>query len=121
MWLLTLEEECRLVGDQITGEILRCVHQTGDDGATQIGALQQIEEGRRPAHLRFDLDGSLDHGEGLLGLLSILAAEALDGAKRFCFAAAADEPPGRLGGEENEDEEWCLNELICGYTSLAVG
>lgn len=109
---LTLEEECRLIGNQVTGEILRGVHQTGDDCAAEVSALEQIEESRCSAHLGFDLNGSLNHGEGLLGLLLVFAAEALDGAKGFGFAAVANEPPGRLGSEENENQEGRLHQLV---------
>lgn len=91
---LTLEEVCRLVRNQITSEILRCIHQTGDDRAAQIGALEQIKEGRRSTHLGFDLNSSLNHGEGLLGLVWVFAAEALDGAEGLGFATTANQPPG---------------------------
>jgi hypothetical protein len=109
---LTLEEECGLVGNQVTGKILRCVHQAGDDCAAEIGTLEKIEEGGGSAHLGFDLDGTLHHGEGLLGLVWVLVAETFDGAESFRLASAADEPPGRFGGEEDEDQEGGLDQLV---------
>lgn len=60
---LTFEEESCLVGNQVTGEVLRRVHQVGDDRSPQIGALHKVEEGRGAAHLSFDLHGSLHHGK----------------------------------------------------------
>lgn len=38
--LLTLKEECGLVGDEVSSKILRCVHQAGDGCSSQIGALE---------------------------------------------------------------------------------
>ena len=37
-----LEEERGLVGDEVSGEILRCVDQAGDDRAAEIGALPEV-------------------------------------------------------------------------------
>jgi hypothetical protein len=75
---LTLKEESCLVGNQITGKVLRRVHQAGDDSSPQIGAFEKVEEGRGSTHLRLDLNGSLDHGKFLLSILFRFAAEALD-------------------------------------------
>jgi hypothetical protein len=111
---LTLEEECGLVGNQVTGEILRCVHQAGDDCAAEISAFEKIEEGRGSTHLGFNLDGTLHHGEGLLGLVRVFVAEALNGTKGFCLASAADEPPGRFGGEEDQNQERGLDKSVWG-------
>jgi hypothetical protein len=44
----------------------------------------------------------------LLGVV----AEAFDGSEGFFFATAADEPPWRLGSEEEEDEEGELCGLV---------
>jgi hypothetical protein len=65
---LTLEEECGLVGDEVTGEVLRGVHQTSDGCAPKICALEQVKQGRSAAQLSLDLDGALNHGE----LLSVV-------------------------------------------------
>lgn len=109
--LLTLEEKGCLVGDQVTGEVLRRIHQTGDDCAAQICAFEKVEEGGGTAVLSFDLDGSLDHCEGLLDSVWVFAAKALDGLESFGLAAAADEPPGGLGGEKYENKKRGLEGL----------
>ena len=61
--LLTLEEVSRLVGNQVTGKVLRRVDQAGDDGSSYIGALEKVEESWGTAHLSFDLNGSFYHGK----------------------------------------------------------
>lgn len=101
---LTLEEESCLVSNQVTRKVLRCVDQAGDDGSSQVSSLEQVKKGRRSSHLSLDLDGSLHHGQGLLGCL-IFVTETLDGAESILLAPAADEPPWRLGGQETEDQE----------------
>jgi hypothetical protein len=40
---LTLEEECGLVGDEVTGEVLRGVHQASDGCAPQVRTLEQVK------------------------------------------------------------------------------
>ena len=37
-----LEEEGGLVGDEVSGEVLRCVDQAGDDSTAKIGALPEV-------------------------------------------------------------------------------
>jgi hypothetical protein len=101
----TLEEESGLVGDQVSGKVLRCVDQAGDYCAAEIGALPEVQERSGTADVRLNLDRTLDHRECLVGTLLGVVAEAFDGSQGFVFAAAADEPPRRLGGEEEEDEE----------------
>lgn len=90
-----LKEESSLVGNQVTGEVLRGVHQASDGGTSEVDALEQVEKGGRAAQLRLNLDGTLDHSIFLLVLLnsSIRRTKALDGAKCLVLAAAADEPP----------------------------
>jgi hypothetical protein len=39
-----LKEESGLVGDQVSGKVLRCVDQAGDDCAAEIDALPEIQE-----------------------------------------------------------------------------
>ena len=105
MHVLTLKEEGCLVGNQVTGEILRRVHQAGDDCAAQIGTLEEVEKRGVTTQLGFDLDGSLHHGKGLVRFLFRLGTEALDGLEGLVLAAVTDEPPGRLGAEEDENQE----------------
>ena len=114
-----LEEEGGLVGDQVSGEVLRCVDQAGDDRAAEIGALPEVQERSGAADVCFDLDRALDHGECFVGALLGVVAEAFDGSQSFFFAAAANEPPWRFGGEEEEDEEGNLWRLVWYESGLA--
>jgi len=107
-----LEEEGGLVGDQVSGKVLRRVDQAGDDCAAKIGALPEIQERSGAADVCLDLDRALDHGECFVGALLGVVAEAFDGSQGFFFAAAADEPPWRFGGEEEEDKEGELVQLV---------
>ena len=68
MAILTLKEERGLVGDEITGEVLRGVHQTRDGCAPEVGTLEQVKQARSATQLGLNLDCALDHGE----LLSVV-------------------------------------------------
>ena len=46
---LTFEEEGRLIRDQIAREVLRCIDKADDDSSSQVGAFEQIEQGRGTA------------------------------------------------------------------------
>jgi len=109
--LLTLEEEGRLISNQVTGEILRRVHEADDEGSSQVGALEEIEKGRCPAQLSFNFDGSFNHSKCILITLYGFTTQALDGAKSFLFASAANEPPRGLGSEEDDYQKWGLEEV----------
>ena len=61
--ILTLEEECGLVRNEVTGKVLRGVHQASDGRAPKICALEQVKQARSSAQLGLDLDCALDHGE----------------------------------------------------------
>lgn len=60
---------------------------------------------------------SLDHGVRLLDLVWVFAAEALDGLEGLFLAAAANEPPGGLGGEKDEDKKRGLEKLASSVES----
>lgn len=102
-----LEEEGGLVGDQVTGEVLRGVHQAGDGGTSEIDTLEEVEECGGAADVGLDLNGTLDHCELALGLAggAVGGAETLDGAEGFLLAAAADEPPRGLRSEPENHHE----------------
>jgi hypothetical protein len=102
---LTLEKEGCLVGNQVTSQVLGCVHQTGDESSPQIGTLHQVEEGRFTPHLALDLDSPLNHSHGLFSLRRVLIAEALDRSKSLVPAATTNEPPWGFGAEEDKDQE----------------
>jgi hypothetical protein len=67
-----------LVGNQVAGEVLRGVHQAGDDCSAQIGSLEEVEESWSTAHLGFNLYCSLYHGQGLLGVFAGIGSETLN-------------------------------------------
>jgi hypothetical protein len=112
--MLTLEEEGSLVSNQVTRKVLRSVHQASDDGTPQISALDKIGKLGIASLMGLNLDSSLHHGKCLLGggLGSILARKALDGLESLVLASAADEPPGGLGGEPDEDHQGDLHLLV---------
>jgi hypothetical protein len=56
-----LEEEGGLVGDQVSGEVLRCVDQAGDDRSAEIGSLPEVQERGGTADVCLDFDRALDH------------------------------------------------------------
>jgi hypothetical protein len=98
--LLTFEEECRLVGNQVTSKVLGCVDQAGDDCSSAVSTLPQIEKCWFSTHLFFDPNSTLNHGKGPLGILFGLSTESLDGTKSLFLASAADKPPGGFGCEK---------------------
>lgn len=106
--MLTFKEESSLVGDQVTSKVLRGVHQASDDGSAQIGTLDQVKKRRVVSSLLLNDDGAFNHGKGLGSLLLILGTKTLDGAKSLLLAAVANEPPGGLGGKEDEDQKGSL-------------
>lgn len=109
--VLTFEEEGGLVGNQVTGKILRRVHQADDSRSPQIGSLDKVEKGRGTTHLLLNFNSSLHHGQCLLRMLSRFVTEALDGAEGLVFAAATDQPPRGFGREENENQERSLQRV----------
>lgn len=108
----TFEEEGGLVGDQVTGKVLRCVDQAGDDRAAEISTLPEVQERSGTTNVCFNLNCTLNHRKRFIGALLGVVAEALDGSQGFFFATAADEPPWRFGGEEEENKEWDLQKLV---------
>jgi hypothetical protein len=105
---LTLEEERRLVRDQVSGEVLSSVDETGDDRPPQIGASDEVQEGGITTHLSLDFHGSLNHGKSLMRILLGFAAQSLDRAQGFLATPVSDKPPGRLGCQEYEDQQGSL-------------
>src|SRR6478736_8308530 len=97
---LTLEEECSLVGDQVTSKVLRGIDQTSNNCSSQIGTLEQVKKRRVSTKLLLNLHCTLHHGKLLLGDFLIFTSETFDGAESFVFATLSDEPPGRFGHEE---------------------
>ena len=47
--------------------------------------------------------------------------KALDGAKCLLFASMTNKPPGRFGGEEDEDQEGGLDKSASGGQDLKEG
>jgi hypothetical protein len=114
---LTLEEEGDLVGNQITGKVLRGVNQTGDNGLSQVGALEKMEECRFSTHLGINSCGSSDHSSRHFAFLDRFLAESFDRFKSLLSAADANQPPWRFRCKEHEDQKRSLNRLAdyCRY------
>jgi hypothetical protein len=100
---LTLKEESGLVGNEVAGQILRSVHTTGDERSPEVGTLEQIKKGRFTTHLTFDYDSSLYHSKCLFSLFWVLVAETFDGLEGLVSTAITNQPPRRLGAQENKD------------------
>jgi hypothetical protein len=85
---LTLKEECRLIGDQITSEVLRRVDQAGNECSAKVNSLDEIKQGRLATFVSFNLNCTLHHGKCVLGgrLSSVSTAEALDRLQRLLLA-----------------------------------
>jgi hypothetical protein len=43
---LTLKEEDGLVGDKVTGQVLSGIDTADDEGAAEVGALEELEKAR---------------------------------------------------------------------------
>lgn len=69
-----LEEECRLVGNQISGEVLGAIGEAGNQCASEVGSTQQVQKCWIAAQFVLDGNGSLHHGEGPLRLFWIAVA-----------------------------------------------
>ena len=71
------EEEGGLVGNQVTGKVLRGVYQASDDCSSEIGALDEVHQGRVATKLLLDFDRSLNHSQGLGGIAGLGVTETL--------------------------------------------
>lgn len=102
-----MEEESSLIGNQVTSKVLRSVHQASDGGSSEINTLEQVKKGRVTTGLALNLNKTLNHGKLLLrlGLGDTSATETLDGAESVLLASGTGEPPGRFGGEPENDHE----------------
>jgi hypothetical protein len=97
---LTFEKVNRLVGNQITRQILRCVHTAHDQCAVEIGAFPQFNEIRLRLSL-LEFDRATHHGDCVSGIIICTrASQAFDSL--FCLSqtALSYEPPGRFGRKE---------------------
>jgi hypothetical protein len=72
------EEEGGLVGDQVSGEVLRCVDQACDDRSAEINTLPEIQKRRATASVGFNFDGTFHHSEGFVGTNLGVVAEAFN-------------------------------------------
>ena len=99
-----LEEVDGLVGNEVTSQVLGEVDTTDDHGAAKVDTLEQLNVvGLLGALLH--LDNTTHHGNALLRVDSLLAAEACNGLGSLLELALAGQPPRRLGSEEDEDGE----------------
>lgn len=65
--------------------------------------------------MSLDLNGPLNHGKLLLSIVLAFVAEALDGFECLFLASTAHKPPRGLGGEEDQNQEWSLDEVVISY------
>jgi hypothetical protein len=83
-----LEEKGGLVGDQVSGEVLRCVDQACDDRSAEIDTLPEIKKRRATASVGFDFDGTFHHGESFVSTNLGVVAKAFDASQCFLLATA---------------------------------
>ena len=88
---LTLKEEDGLVRDQVTGQVLRRVDTANNGGSTQIGSLEELDKSR--VFLRFRLDDSSHHGDGVLTVDKGLSTETFYRSSGLFQPALSDQPP----------------------------
>lgn len=102
---LTFEEVNGLIGNQVTGQILRSVDTAYDQCTVTIGSLPELNEtGFLFGLLEFDC--TTHHGDCVCGVISCTcASETSDCFLCFSETTLSDEPPGRFGGDEEEDGE----------------
>ena len=91
---LTFEKENRLVGDQIAGQILRCVHTAHNQCAVEIGTFPQFNEIGLPLGL-LKLDRATHHCDCVSGIIiCTLASKAFDSLLCLSQTALSYKPPG---------------------------
>ena len=103
-----LQEVGRVVGEGVAAEVLDGPDHADDLGAAQVGALEAVEVAGTPRDLLLE-GGRVDHhGDGLVGVevgLAVEAGQAQEGALGVLDPALPHQPPRRLGGEEDADEQ----------------
>ena len=90
--VLTFEKVDGLVGNKITSQVLCSIHKADDTSSVRVDTLPQVQKGRITL-IRFEVDSSLDHGNGLVGVELILASETFERFGRLLHTTFADEPP----------------------------
>ena len=99
-----LEEVDSLVGDEVTSQVLRSVDTADDESAVEISATEQFKVVGVLDRL-LEIDGTTHHGDGLAEVQAGAASETANCVFGFFEAALADEPPGRLWREVDENGE----------------
>lgn len=100
-----LEEVDGLVGNQVTSQVLGSVNAADDEGTVEIGATEELEQARLLDSL-LEIDGTLHHGNGLVGVVDLGGtSETANRLGGFLETALSNQPPRRLGREEDEDGE----------------
>lgn len=90
---LTLEEINSLVGDQVTGQVLRGVHTAHDEGAVAVGALEQLQK-TWLALVLLQFNSATHHGNGFVVVLyKLLASEAAGGVGCLFVFSLPGQPP----------------------------
>lgn len=102
---LTLEEVDSLVSDQVTSKVLSGVDAANDGSTVSISALEELNEAGLFDGL-LEINGTSHHGNSLLSVVDVgRTSETSNSIRSLLETTLSDEPPGRLGGEEDEDGE----------------
>lgn len=103
-----LVEVCRISHECRAAKSLDGPCDTDNLGAAKIGALEAVDVACSALRCLLKLVGVDHHGDSLVGvevLLLVAAGEADERLLGVVEALLADEPPGRLRGEEDADDE----------------
>lgn len=94
-----------------TGDVLHQPGETGDSGSSQVGLLERVEVGDTGLESLFLADGHVDlvhHGVGhelLVGQVLVLRQQSHKRVLGLSQLADLDQPPWRLGGEEDTESD----------------
>lgn len=103
-----LKEVRGVRGEGIAGKILHSPHHADNLGTAPINTLEAVHVGCASRRLTFQGSGVGNHGNSVVDIeisFSIKAGEAQETLPGLCNPALTDEPPGRLGSEEDDDYE----------------
>lgn len=101
---LTLKEVDSLVGNQVTRQVLRGVHTTNNKSTVEISALPQLNQVRLLDSL-LKIDSPAHHSHRLRGIKPSPASQTGNRLLSLLEAPLADEPPGRLGSQKQQDRK----------------
>lgn len=100
-----------LVGDQVSGEILRCVYTADDECSPKVRSTEKLQEARSSRRLLV-FDDPSHHGHGLCRVDPRFATETLNGPRGLFVSALPDKPPRAFWREKEEDSEGSWEEPL---------